>query len=205
MSAPCPKCGHIRQPKEAGSADVCPQCGVVYAKYLAMLHSRVNESMRGTPKEGLHRHVTRPQAIGGVLLAVGLIWYFEHRNAESPPPTPRPALSPAQAPNRAAEKSQNDLTKQAKKSPEDIERDRIKRLELDAREVCFDAIRRNAMFPSSVDIAWFTGTATQRHGNSTLVKAAFTSKNAQGSVLPFYGQCQVNDDGRLAHFRQIPR
>lgn len=32
---PCPKCGHVRQPAEAGAAGECPHCGVIYEKYRA--------------------------------------------------------------------------------------------------------------------------------------------------------------------------
>ena len=30
----CPKCGHERSPAEAGPADVCPACGLIFSKYL---------------------------------------------------------------------------------------------------------------------------------------------------------------------------
>jgi hypothetical protein len=34
MAEPCPKCGYVRQPEDAGAAGECPRCGVIYEKYL---------------------------------------------------------------------------------------------------------------------------------------------------------------------------
>ncbi|MBL6750265.1 MAG: hypothetical protein ISP90_07065 [Nevskia sp.] len=45
MSEPCPKCGYLRQPQDAGSAGECPRCGVIYAKYLEHL-ARAQASTR---------------------------------------------------------------------------------------------------------------------------------------------------------------
>jgi hypothetical protein len=34
MYQKCPKCGHARAAEEAGPADVCPACGLIFSKYL---------------------------------------------------------------------------------------------------------------------------------------------------------------------------
>lgn len=177
MSAPCPKCGYIRRPTDNAPEYECPRCGIVYAKYLKALHERAAAAD--------HARTDTPQPPGPPAgMPKG-----EVAPAPKPAPPPRPAKTAEPPPKTAAQ----------------LEADRISALEMAAREVCFAAIKANAKFPSSVDIFWFTGTATARQGNATLVKAAFTSKNALGNDLPFYGLCRVNDTGQLEHFSQTAR
>lgn len=210
MSAPCPKCGHIRQLGEEAPDYECPKCGVVYAKYLDALHNKIaatDKAMTAPAKPpGLQptkSKLPRRKVAGSIFAALFALWVIGHLGDGAPPgmPTPEaaPAPKPAPPPRRA---------KQAEPPPktaEQIEADRISALEMAARDVCFAAIKANAKFPSSVDIFWFTGTATARQGNATLVKAAFTSKNALGNDLPFYGLCRVSDTGQLEHFSQTAR
>lgn len=39
MEKKCPKCGYTRNPEDQAPEYECPKCGIVYAKYLAKLHS----------------------------------------------------------------------------------------------------------------------------------------------------------------------
>lgn len=202
MSAPCPKCGHVRLTEDTAPDYECPRCGVVYAKYLAELHKRAaaTQDLPASPEK--QNHLSPLQAAAGVLLAVGVIWYISHRHTQiEAAQSPKASTPPASA--RPASSTPPTPTKQ--QTPEQLERERINKLELAAREVCFDAIRAKALFPSSVDIAWFTGTVTVREEHATLVKAAFTAKNELGNDLPFYGYCRVADTGALQSYSQTPR
>lgn len=50
---PCLKCGHLRQPGDAGPAFACPRCGAVYAK-LEALHKARQEAAEAAALETLH-------------------------------------------------------------------------------------------------------------------------------------------------------
>lgn len=213
MSAPCPKCGYIRQLGETAPDYECPKCGVVYAKYLEALHQKAaaaDQAMTSTAQQPGRSHtkskLLRRKVAGGIFAALFALWVIGHLGDDPPAgmltAEVAPALRPAPPPRPA---KPAEPTEPPPKTAEQIEADRISALEMAAREVCFAAIKANAKFPSSVDIFWFTGTATARQGNATLVKAAFTSKNALGNDLPFYGLCRVNDTGQLEHFSQTAR
>lgn len=208
MSAPCPKCGHIRQQVDTAADYECPRCGIVYAKYLEALHSKAAAADRTPPAQRKPGTLSPAQTLFGLLIGAGAIWYMiqreEQRAPAPPPPKPAAVSAPAQQTRPPPAIAAAAESKQPK-TPAEIEAARINKLELTAREICFDAINANALFPSTVDIAWFTGTATMRQGGATLVKAAFTSKNALGNELPFYGMCRVTDTGKLEHYSQTPR
>lgn len=198
MSAPCPKCGYIRQQSETAPEYECPRCGVVYAKYLEALHARASarEAKHPAADPAPRSYPRKRVAFVVIVMATTAIVYghklfTEFTPQRQPVVTSKPALKapPLRPPPTAAE----------------IEKARIDRLMSSAREACFEAIRARALFPSTVDIAWFSGTVTQRHGAATLVKAAFTSKNAHGAELPYYGQCLVTDTGKLDYYNQEPR
>ncbi len=208
MSAPCPKCGHVRTTDDQGPDYACPNCGIVYAKYLEALHEKTASADRTPANEQKRGALSPAQTLLGLLIGAGAIWYMSQRQEQTAPapqqPKPAAASAPAQQtrPSPPIAKAPEASTP---KTPAEFEAERINKLELAAREICFDAIKANALFPSSVDIAWFTGTATLRQGSATLVKAAFTSKNALGNELPFYGMCRVTDTGKLEHYSQTPR
>lgn len=208
MSAPCPKCGHIRRPTDTAPDYECPRCGIVYAKYLEALHEKAAAADRAPAAQQKQGALTPGQTILGLLVGVGAIWYMSQRQEQTAPTPPPPKAAAASAPAQQTRPSPTITTAPAAPKPKaaaQLEEDRVNKLEMMAREICFDAIKAKALFPSTVDIAWFTGTATARQGSTTLVKAAFTSKNALGNELPFYGMCRVTDTGKLEHYSQAPR
>lgn len=225
MSAPCPKCGHIRTAEDTGPDYACPSCGVVYAKYLASLHARaaqqatqatpepvLTSAQGGAPARGVRRWAN--YAVGAVF-AVMLLGTIVGGDGDSEAETLRGSgaapASPAaaQQPAVAAPVPRANLPAApavvAPKTEEELEQERVDRLTFAAREACFAAIKAHALYPSSVDIAWFTGTVTMRQAGATVVRAAFTSKNALGNTLPFDGYCRVTDDGKLTSYDQKPR
>lgn len=208
MSAPCPKCGHKRRPTDTAPDYECPRCGIVYAKYLEALHEKAAAADRAPAAQQKQGALTPGQTILGLLVGVGAIWYMSQRQEQTAPTPPPPKPAPVSAPAQQTRPSPTITTAPAAPKPKtaaQLEEDRVNKLEMMAREICFDAIKAKALFPSTVDIAWFTGTATARQGSATLVKAAFTSKNALGNELPFYGMCRVTDTGKLEHYSQTPR
>ncbi len=208
MSAPCPKCGHKRRPTDIVPDYECPRCGIVYAKYLEALHEKAAAADRAPAEQQKQGAITPGQTLLGLLIGVGAIWYMSQRQEQTAPTPPPPKPAPVSAPAQQTRPSPTSTTAPAAPKPKtaaQLEEDRVNKLEMMAREICFDAIKAKALFPSTVDIAWFTGTATARQGSATLVKAAFTSKNALGNELPFYGMCRVTDTGKLEHYSQTPR
>lgn len=208
MSAPCPKCGHKRRPTDTAPDYECPRCGIVYAKYLEALHEKAAAADRSPAEQQKQGALTPGQTLLGLLIGVGAIWYMSQRQEQTAPTPPPPKPAPVSAPAQQTRPSPTITTAPAAPKPKtaaQLEEDRVNKLEMMAREICFDAIKAKALFPSTVDIAWFTGTATARQGSATLVKAAFTSKNALGNELPFYGMCRVTDTGKLEHYSQTPR
>lgn len=206
MTAPCPKCGHVRNAHDTGPDYTCPQCGVVYAKYLEMLHARATKveaiTSTPTPPDALRRPVTKLEIGISVVMATLTLAYLINREQEK--------TAPKAIPQPSAVATVRDVTAQprhaqAAKTPAQIEEERIDRLKTQAREVCFDTIREKALFPSSVDIHSFSGTQTARDKDGTLVKAAFTAKNANGNDLPLYAHCRISDDGRLTYYNVVPR
>lgn len=210
MSAPCPKCGYIRRPTDNAPEYECPRCGIVYAKYLKALHEKAaaaDHARTDTPQPPGPPHTKskfpRPKVVGSICATLFALWVIGHLGSGPPAGMPKGEVAPA--PKPAPPPRPAKTAEPPPKTAAQLEADRISALEMAAREVCFAAIKANAKFPSSVDIFWFTGTATARQGNATLVKAAFTSKNALGNDLPFYGLCRVNDTGQLEHFSQTAR
>lgn len=61
MITTCPKCGYVRQPQDAAPEYQCPQCQVIYEKYL--LHQkRVAEELEKKAKPKLSHHKEHTQA-----------------------------------------------------------------------------------------------------------------------------------------------
>lgn len=66
MITTCPKCGYVRQPQDTAPEYQCPQCQVIYEKY--MLHQkRVAEELekkaKSKPKLGHHKEHTQVAAV----------------------------------------------------------------------------------------------------------------------------------------------
>lgn len=64
MITTCPKCGYVRQPQDTAPEYQCPQCQVIYEKYL--LHQkRVAEELEKKikPKLGHHKEYTQVAAV----------------------------------------------------------------------------------------------------------------------------------------------
>lgn len=40
----CPKCGYVRQPTDTGSAAECPECGVIYARYVEAQERKLEQA-----------------------------------------------------------------------------------------------------------------------------------------------------------------
>ena len=34
MYTTCPKCGYVRQPEDSADEDLCPECGLIFSKYM---------------------------------------------------------------------------------------------------------------------------------------------------------------------------
>jgi hypothetical protein len=89
----CPKCGYRRQPADTAPFDICPHCGIVFAKYAQHMADRA----AGIPPPSGHSNtasmdepgwrawlttrrgpVNRPQLVGEALLLAGLILWGGH-------------------------------------------------------------------------------------------------------------------------------
>jgi hypothetical protein len=218
----CPKCGYTRTKSDITPDYECPQCGVIYEKYVraqadkaeraaaqaaAQREREVQAALRAAKKANKNWAANmQPRPAGtrfklpGLWTIIGsvvLISFFA-----SPPPAdaPREAAAPSQ-PAQARQMTPEEQVAAAVARQEELERKKIEAFVTRAREVCSSAIKNHATFPSTVDIAWFFGTGTQRAPNSTRVRMEFTAKNALGVELPFVGDCLVNDLGALNAFK----
>jgi hypothetical protein len=67
--------------------------------------------------------------------------------------------------------------------------------------MCREAIMKDAVFPSSVDIHTLTGTSVFEAANgNTEVRMDFDAKNALGNELPFSARCLVLPNSKLDAF-----
>lgn len=220
----CPKCGYTRTPEDLAPNYECPACGVIYDKYVkaqaakaerdaalaaeqrdreikAALQAATTASKKipsAAPPRSTksHRKLATACAIIGALALFSILAPTSPRDTEPP----QAAVPPA-PPVKPRQMTPEEQVAAAVARQEEIERKRVEAFVVTAREVCETAIRRNASFPSTVDIAWLLGTATQRTANSTRVRMEFTAKNALGAELPFVADCLVNDIGTLSSFR----
>ena len=112
MSAPCPKCGYIRQLGETAPDYECPKCGVVYAKYLDALHKKAAAADQATTNTaqppGLSHtksKLPRRKVAGGIFAALFALWVVGHLGDDPPAgmltEDVAPALKPAPPPRPA--------------------------------------------------------------------------------------------------------
>lgn len=221
----CPKCGYKRQTTDTAPDYECPKCGIIYAKYelaqkekairkaadekriaddeervrsLENQQRRNNETKasearaeqaiaaaiaKNQPRRGLHPLVSWG-AIGAAIIAI-----FAAGAPSSPVQKTAPESSSQRPPPTAV----------------DIQLRKNQDISIAARTRCDDEIKRAATFPSTVDISWFSGTASSRVGNTTMVQIDFTAKNALGATLPYQAQCKIADDGTILFFNARPR
>ena len=106
----CPKCGYVRQPTDTGSAAECPECGVIYARYIEAQERKLEQAAQ---KEKLDARAAKRKAIsvklftwvalpllvialirwGGTIGLVALylaplaFYLYKHRNNDGPSAT----------------------------------------------------------------------------------------------------------------------
>lgn len=227
----CPKCGYTRQHTDSSPDYECPKCGVVYAKYLAhqeevaagliaaqeaelkaaeaalfkqrkaaeraQAQAVADSARQQPPKVVAKRGINPVIAWGSILAFAAVVFVLPFQEQSQHVPSPRPVATPIK------EAKPLTLEEQVAASEKRHDDAMLKQ----ATEICHAEIRRNASFPSTVDIAWFLGTSHTRPVNSdtTIMRVEFTAQNALGAELPFFANCQVSDSGQIMAFNVSQR
>lgn len=114
-------------------------------------------------------------------------------------PAPAAAKSEFMSVDEAV-KSQQRAAKQAADKADKQAAARLSREKRQAQELCLNAVRVSARFPSSVDFsAWSSPPAQPMHGGGWIIRWAFTAKNGIGNTVPKMARCEIKAN-KLTHF-----
>jgi predicted RNA-binding Zn-ribbon protein involved in translation (DUF1610 family) len=83
MISTCPRCSYVRKPADTAPEYACPECGVVYEKYLAAQRARAKQAEQPataaplTFKEAWKQSNKQPMSAGGIIAAVVAVFVVQ--------------------------------------------------------------------------------------------------------------------------------